>query len=136
MLTVYYIIGLNLIGIDLALLLGVLSGFLIIIPFIGAMISFLLVTISCYFTFGAGIELVYVIALFVIGHTVEGYILAPKIIGDRIGLHPVWIIFSVFAAGTLFGFLGIMFAIPLAGIVKVIVTNIIDYYKSSKIYKS
>lgn len=136
MLTVYYIIGLNLIGIDLALLLGVLSGFLIIIPFIGAMISFLLVTISCYFTFGAGIELVYVIALFVIGHTVEGYILAPKIIGDRIGLHPVWIIFSVFAAGTLFGFLGIMFAIPLAGIVKVIVINIIDYYKSSKIYKS
>jgi len=136
LLTVYYTIGLSLIGLDLALLLGVLSGFLIIIPFIGTLISFLLITLSCYFTFGPGIELVYVFVLFAVGHTVEGYILSPKIIGDRIGLHPVWIIFSVFAAGSLFGFLGIMFAIPLAGIVKVLLTHIVEYYKSSKMYKS
>lgn len=136
LLAFYYILGLNLIGLDLALLLGILSGFLIIIPFIGAMISVLMVTISCYFTYGAGVELLYVIILYVVGHSVEGYILAPKIIGDRIGLHPVWIIFSVFAAGSVFGFIGIVFAIPIAGIVKVLLSHVIDYYKSSKMYKN
>ncbi len=136
MLAFYYVLGLNLIGLDLALLLGILSGFLIIIPFIGALISVLLVTISCYFTFGAGIELLYVVVLYVVGHSVEGYILAPKIIGDRIGLHPVWIIFSVFAAGSVFGFVGIVFAIPIAGVVKVLLSHGIDYYKSSNMYKN
>ena len=91
---------------------------------------------SCYFTFGAGIQLVYVTIIFTVGHAVEGYILSPKIIGNRIGLHPVWIIFAVFAAGSLFGILGIVFAIPIAGIVKVFLSHIIDYYKSSEMYKS
>lgn len=136
MLSVYYVVGLHIIGLDLALLLGILSGFLIIIPFIGALISLLLVIISGYFSFGAGVELVYLSILFVIGHAVEGYILSPKIIGDRIGLHPVWIIFAVFAAGSLFGILGIIFAIPIAGIVKVLLSHMIDYYKSSTMYKN
>lgn len=136
MLAFYYILGLNLIGIDLALLLGILSGFMIIIPFIGALISVSIVIISCYFTFGAGMELVYVIVLYIVGHSVEGYILAPKIIGDRIGLHPLWILFAVFAAGSIFGFVGIIFAIPMAGVIKVLLSHVIDYYKSSNIYKN
>ncbi|GAB4165372.1 MAG: AI-2E family transporter [Rickettsiaceae bacterium] len=135
-LTFYYVIGLTIIGLDLALILGVMSGFLIIIPFVGALISFLLVIISCYFSFGTGIELVYVTILFIVGHTVEGYVLAPKIIGDKIGLHPVWIIFAAFAAANLFGFVGILFAIPIAGILKVCLSHLIDYYKSSNIYKN
>ena len=77
-----------------------------------------MVAVSCYFTYGAGIELLYIVILYVVGHAIEGYILAPKIIGGRIGLHPVWIIFAVFAAGSVFGFLGVVFAIPIAGIVK------------------
>ncbi|MDP4708921.1 MAG: AI-2E family transporter [Rickettsiaceae bacterium] len=136
MLTAYYVVGLHIIGLDLALLLGILSGFLIVIPFIGALISFLLVAISCYFTYGSGAELIYVTILFAFGHAVEGYVLAPKIIGDRIGLHPVWILFAVFAAGSVFGFVGVIFAIPLAGIVKVFLSHIIDYYKSSNMYKN
>ncbi|PCJ29569.1 MAG: AI-2E family transporter [Rickettsiales bacterium] len=136
MLALYYIIGLEIIGVDFALLLGVLSGFLIIIPFIGALVSFLLVMVSCYFSFGYGVELLYVTLLFFIGHSVEGYVLAPKIIGDRIGLHPVWIIFAVFACGSLFGILGVMFAIPIAGIVKVFLSHLIGYYKSTQIYKN
>lgn len=135
LLTLYYVTGLSIIGLDLALLLGIFSGFLIIIPFIGVLFSFVIVTISCYFSFGAGSELIYVIILFVIGYTVESYILTPKIIGNRIGLHPVWIIFSAFATANLFGFVGVLFAIPIAGIVKVCLSNIIDYYKSSNMYK-
>ena len=80
--------------------------------------------------------LVYVLVLFVVAHVIEGYILTPKIIGGKIGLHPVWIIFAVFAAGSVFGFIGIIFAIPIAGIIKILLTHIIDYYKSSKIYNN
>jgi putative permease len=134
MLAIYYIIGLSLIGVDLALLLGLISGFLIIIPFIGAFISFFMMLISGYLTFGSGIELLYISILFVIGHGAEAYIIAPKIIGNRIGMHPIWIIFSVFAGGTLFGFVGILFAVPIAGIIKVLIQHIINYYKTSSIY--
>ncbi len=136
LLTFYYVTALSIIGLDLALLLGIFSGFLIIIPFIGVLFSFLIVAISCYFSFGAGSELIYVIILFAIGYAVESYILTPRIIGNRIGLHPVWIIFSAFATANLFGFVGVLFAIPIAGIVKVCLSNIIDYYKSSSMYKN
>lgn len=134
-LCVYYTIGLSLIGLDLALLLGIMSGFFIIIPFIGALISMALAAISCYITFGFGSEIAYLALLYLIGHTIEGYILVPKIIGNKIGLHPVWIIFAVFAAGSLFGFIGVFFAIPIAGIIKVLIINILDYYKKTNLYK-
>ena len=136
LLSLYYIVGLNLIGIDLALLLGIISGFLVIIPFIGAFISLFLMLVSCYFSYGASVEILYILVLFAIAHIIEGYILTPKIIGDKIGLHPVWIIFAVFAVGSVFGFIGIIFAIPIAGIIKILLFHMIDYYKSSKIYNN
>ena len=132
----FYVLGLNLIDIDLALLLGVISGFLVIIPFVGGLISVTLMLIICYVSYGFSIKLIYVLALFIIGHIIEGYILTPKIIGDKIGLHPVWIIFSIFAAGSVFGFVGVVFAIPIAGIVKILLSHLIDYYKSSKLYNN
>jgi putative permease len=135
LLSVYYVLGLSFIGLDLALLLGLLAGFMVIIPFIGTFISLSLALISCYFAYGWGAQLLYVLILFAVGYISESYFLTPKIIGDRIGLHPVWIIFAVFAAGSVFGFVGIIFAIPLAGIIKLLLSYIIDYYKSSKIYK-
>ena len=136
LLSAYYLIGLNLIGIDLALLLGITAGFLVVIPFIGSLISLFLMIVSCYFSYGASIEIVYVLFLFIIAHIIESYILTPKIIGDKIGLHPGWIIFSVFAAGSVFGFVGIVFAIPIAGVIKILLFHMIDYYKSSKIYNN
>lgn len=100
LLTVYYVIGLHIIVLDFALLLS------IFIPFIGVLISFLLVIISSYFTFGVGIQLEYIVIL------------------------------AVFAADSLFVILRIVFAIPIAGIMKVFLSHIIDYYKSSKTHKS
>ena len=136
LLSAYYLIGLNFIGIDLALLLGIIAGFLVVIPFIGALISLFLMLVSCYFSYGVSIHILYVLILFVIAHIIESYILTPKIIGGKIGLHPVWIIFSVFAAGSVFGFIGIVFAIPIAGVIKILLFHMIDYYKSSKIYNN
>lgn len=135
-LSCYYGIGLTIIGVDLGLLIGVLSGFLIIIPFIGTLVSFLLAIITGYFAFGFGMSLGFIVLLYIVGYLMENYFLTPKIIGDRIGLHPVWIIFAVFACGSVFGFLGIFFAIPIAGIIKVLLTNTIKWYKTSSFYKS
>ncbi|WP_341756491.1 MULTISPECIES: AI-2E family transporter [unclassified Candidatus Tisiphia] len=134
LLSVYYGVSLSVLGVDLGVLLGVLSGFSIIIPFVGILISFSLTMIVSYFAFGMVNTLFYIIIIYSIGIIVEGYILSPKIIGDKIGLHPLWIIFAVLALGNIFGFLGILFAIPIASIVKVLFLAAIDFYKSSKFY--
>jgi len=135
-LSAYYGIGLSIIGVDLGLLLGILSGFLIIVPFIGTFIAFSLAMIVGYFSFGYSAKLGAILILYVVGYLMENYFLTPKIIGDRIGLHPLWIMFAVLAIGSLFGFIGIFFAIPIAGIIKVLIGYGIDYYKSSQIYKN
>jgi putative permease len=135
-LSVYYSIGLYLLGLEPALLLGIASGFLIIIPFIGSLLSFITVMIIGYFTFGFGGNFIYLIILYSVGMFAEGYILTPKIIGDRIGLHPLWIMFAVLSLGSLFGFVGIFFAIPIAGTIKILLKSLIDTYKTSRFYKS
>ncbi|HJD64275.1 MAG TPA: AI-2E family transporter [Rickettsia endosymbiont of Sericostoma sp.] len=136
LLSIYYGVSLSILGVDLGLLLGALSGFSIIIPFVGILISFSLTMIVSYFAFGMVSTLFYIIIIYLVGTIVEGYILSPKIIGDKIGLHPLWIIFAVLALGNIFGFLGILFAIPIASIIKVLFLAAIDFYKSSKFYKS
>ncbi len=73
--------------------------------------------------------------IYLVGNICESYIFTPKIIGDKIGLHPLWIIFSIFACGSLFGIIGIFFAIPIAGITKILLLNLIKFYKSSKFYR-
>ncbi|CAK6506942.1 AI-2E family transporter [Rickettsia helvetica] len=136
LLSTYYSIAFTVIGIDLALLLGILTGFLVIIPFIGTFISFLLTLIIGYLTFGITAKLLYIMMIYLVGNICESYILTPKIIGDKIGLHPLWIIFSIFACSSLFGIIGIFFAIPIAGITKILLLNLIKFYKSSKFYRT
>jgi putative permease len=115
-----YSLGLSLIGIDVSLLLGLLSGFFIVLPFIGIFISFSIAILICYFELGDSSSLYMIISLYVTLHIFEAYILTPIMIGDRIGLHPLWIMFSVFVNGSLFSLLGIMFAIPIAGTIKIL----------------
>lgn len=135
LLSIYYSITFTIIGLDLALLLGILTGFFVIIPFIGTFIAFTLTLTIGYLTLGISVKLFYIMAVYAIGNICESYILTPKIIGDKIGLHPLWIIFSIFACGSLFGFVGIFFAIPIAGITKILLFNLIKFYKSSKFYR-
>ncbi|AFB20880.1 AI-2E family transporter [Rickettsia canadensis] len=135
LLSTYYSIAFTVIGIDLALLLGILTGFLVIIPFIGTFIAFLLTLIIGYVTFSMTAKLLYIMMIYLVGNICESYVLTPKIIGDKIGLHPLWIIFSIFACGSLFGIIGIFFAIPIAGITKILLLNLITFYKFSKFYR-
>ncbi len=136
LLSTYYSIALSVIGVDLSVLLGVVSGFSIIIPFVGASLTFVLTMIVSYCAFGIANQLFYIAIIYMVGMVVESYILAPKMIGDKIGLHPLWIIFAVLALGNLFGFIGIFFAVPMAGIIKVLFLSAIELYKSSRFYKT
>ncbi len=134
-LTFYYSLVLSFIGLEFSILLGILSGFLLIIPFIGTLISISVSLLITYLTFENHIYLLYTFLTYVVGHIFEAYILSPKIIGNKLGMNAVWILFSVITGTTLFGFTGTLFAIPLAGIIKVLLVLLIELYKDSKFYK-
>ena len=134
LLAAYYAVTLTLIGLEFSLLLGVLSGFLIILPFVGTFVSFALAALVAYVSSGISLQLLYVFILYSLGSLVEGYYLTPKIIGNKIGLHPVWIMLAVIIGASWFGFTGVLIAIPVAGICKILLTHLITGYKGSKLY--
>ncbi|MFK8039816.1 MAG: AI-2E family transporter [Rickettsiaceae bacterium] len=134
LLAAFYSISFTLIGLDFGIIIGIFSGISLIIPFIGVIMSIVISTIVSYFTFSVSIHMLYVLIIYLVGHITESYILSPKIIGNNIGLHPLWILFSIFSMHHLFGILGALFAIPIAGIIKILVTDALKFYKTSRVY--
>jgi predicted PurR-regulated permease PerM len=118
--SLYYIIGFGIIGVPAPTLIGLICGFAIIVPLIGGALSFVSVVLITYFSFGSGSEIMCVIALFAIAHIVEGNIISPRVIGDKIGIHPIMMIFVVLLFGNLFGVVGALFAIPVSAILRVL----------------
>ena len=135
-LSIYYSIGLTGIGMDFAILLGVLCGFSIILPLIGTILVIISLASVGYLTFGFSINMVYIGILYLFGATFEGTVLTPKIIGDSLGVSPVWIIFSVLLFGYIAGPVGILMAIPTTGVIKVILMHLKQDYKKSELYNS
>lgn len=127
---IYYSIALSIVGVDLALLIGVISGFVIILPFIGFLFAMIIALIFGYFEFGFTAHLFYILMIYLTGSVLEGSIFTPKIVGDKIGIHPLWIIFAVLACGQLLGIMGMLFAIPIAGVTKIVLELILDLYKT------
>lgn len=127
---IYYCTTLYFVGLDLALLLGIISGFVIILPFLGFFFALILALLFGYFNFGFDMHLTYIAITYAIGSVLEGSVLTPKIVGDNIGIHPLWIIFAVLACGNLFGIIGMLFAIPIAGITKILLTLLLDIYQT------
>ncbi|NQZ14416.1 MAG: AI-2E family transporter [Alphaproteobacteria bacterium] len=116
-------------------LIGISAGVLSIIPMVGSFFGLFVSLIVAWFQAG---ELSYVgiiAAIFVAGQIIEGNILSPKIIGDSVGLHPLWIIFALMAGGSLFGILGMLLAVPVAAVIGVLVSFAILQYKASPLYK-
>ncbi|MBQ8870814.1 MAG: AI-2E family transporter [Alphaproteobacteria bacterium] len=130
----YYSIGLHLIGIELGLLIGFLAGLISFIPYVGSISGFLISIILAMAQFGNITKVIEVIAIFVIGQFVEGNFLTPKLVGDNIGLHPVWVMFALLSGGVLLGFLGLMIAVPVAAIIGVVTRYAINNYKKSNLY--
>ena len=112
-----YSVGLYLIGLKLALVIGILTGLLSFIPYAGWLIGLATATIALLLQFGLDwMQIFYLLILFIVVQFVESFFLTPKLIGNRLGLHPLAVIFSVIVGGQLFGFLGILLALPVASI--------------------
>jgi len=129
-----YSIGLWLAGLDLALLIGLFAGLVSFIPYMGATFGMVSASVAAIAQFGDLWSLVPVLAVFAVGQTLEGTVLTPKLVGDRIGLHPVAVIFAVLAGGQLFGFLGVLLALPTASVVMVLVRHAHELYLGSQLY--
>jgi predicted PurR-regulated permease PerM len=131
---VLYAVGLLGIGLDLGILIGVLAGLLTFVPYVGPATVIVLGGTAALVQFGDWQHLVGVAAVFAVGQVIESYWLTPKLVGDRIGLHPVAVIFAVLAGGTLFGFLGMLLALPVAAIANVLLRYAHERYTQSRLY--
>ncbi|AZZ44765.1 AI-2E family transporter [Pseudomonas sp. Choline-3u-10] len=134
-LAVVYSAGLMLVGVELGLLIGVLAGLASIVPYMGFVVGIGAAVIAVLFQFGLELyPLLGVAAVFTVGQMMEGMLLTPLLVGDRIGLHPVAVIFAVLAGGQLFGFTGVLLALPVAAVIMVLLRHVHDLYKLSDLY--
>ena len=133
-LTVIYTVGLWMVGLDLAFLIGLLAGVVSFVPYLGLIVGILVAGIASIVQVHDLSLLLFVIAVFGVGQLLEGFVLTPWLVGERIGLHPVMVIFSVMAGGQLFGFFGILLALPVSAVLVVLLRYAHDEYLESSIY--
>ncbi|MDN5780425.1 MAG: AI-2E family transporter [Luteimonas sp.] len=129
-----YGIGLWAIGLDLGLLIGVVAGLLTFVPYLGPTSGVVFGVVAALVQHGDWKHVAGVLAVFGIGQVIESYWLTPKLVGDRIGLHPVAVIFAVLAGGQLFGFLGMLLALPVAAVANVLLRYAHTRYTQSRLY--
>ncbi|HEX2151195.1 MAG TPA: AI-2E family transporter [Stellaceae bacterium] len=134
-LAAYYAGALSIVGLHSALAIGVLIGVLAIIPILGVATGFILALSLAVSQYGTWTAVVKVCAIFAVGQMAEANILTPKLLGDRVHLHPVWVIFALFAGGTLFGFIGVLLAVPAAAVIGVLARFALSRYRQSTLYK-
>ncbi len=131
-----YAIGLSVVGLQFGLIIGLIAGGISFIPFVGTFVGATMALGMALAQFPPEwIGVIKVAAVFLLGQTLEGNVLSPKLVGDRVGLHPVWIMFALLAGGSLFGFVGILVAVPVAAVIGVIVRHLLGRYRQSDIYR-
>jgi Predicted permease len=131
---VIYSLGLLLIGLDLALLIGMIAGMISFVPYMGVLVGIGLACLAALLQFQDAVHLVSVLIVFGVGHSLESMWLTPWLVGNKIGLHPVAVIFAVLAGGQLFGFLGILLALPVASVIMVLLRHVHGRYTVSGFY--
>jgi len=133
-LAIIYSIGLGIVGLKLALLIGLIAGLVSFVPYLGFILGLLMASVAIIFQTGQLIDLVYVSIVFGVGQVLESVVLTPALVGDRIGLHPVAVIFAVMAGGQLFGFVGVLLALPIAAVFAVVFRHMHASYVGSAMY--
>ena len=135
LLGVVYAVGLQLIGLEVGLIIGMVAGLASIIPYLGFGVGIIAAVIATLFQFGIDwTHLALVIIVFMIGQAIEGYILQPFLLGDKIGLSPVAVVFAVLAGAQLAGFLGMLIALPVAAVIVVLLRHARECYEKSRLY--
>jgi predicted PurR-regulated permease PerM len=129
-----YSIGLSIAGLQTALLIGMLAGIVSFVPYLGVIVGIVSASIAMLFQTQDVMQLIPVAIVFGVGQMLEGMVLTPLLVGDKIGLHPVTVIFAVLAGGQLFGFLGVLLALPVAAVLVVLVRHARERYKTSLLY--
>jgi len=131
----FYAASLTIIGLNFGLLIGLFAGLISFIPFVGSIIGFLLsVGVALVQFWPEYLPIILAAFTFFVGQFLEGNILQPKLVGEKVGLHPVWLMFALFAFGTLFGFTGMLIAVPAAAAVGVLARFGVNRYLESELY--
>lgn len=129
-----YASAMKIAGLNFGLIIGLMAGILSIIPLVGSTIGLLTGAAVAYFqTYDIGFVAL-IAGIFFAGQLFEGNFLTPKLVGDRVGLHPLWVLFALMAGGALFGFVGVLVAVPVAAVISVFVAFALDQYKRSEYY--
>lgn len=131
---VVYSVGLAMVGLELALLIGLVAGLVSFVPYLGFAVGIVAAGIAAAMQFGELMPLLGVVAVFTVGQVLEGFVLTPWLLGDRIGLHPLAVIFAVLAGGQLFGFVGVLIALPVAAVAMVMLRYAHERYLASALY--
>ena len=131
---VIYGAGLTMIGLSVGPLIGMIAGLLSFVPYLGFIIGLIASLIAALVQYGDWLHIGLVLVVFAIGQLMEGYVLVPRLVGDKIGLHPVAVIFAVLAGGHLFGFLGVLLALPAAAVIMVVLRYAYERYRVSDLY--
>ncbi len=134
-LAIFYAVGWSVIGLNYAIILGVLVGVLAFVPFVGVLFAVSLSLLVALGQYGLDFRaLALVIGVFLVGQALESSVLTPNLIGTRIGLHPVWVLFAVFAGGSVAGLAGVFVAVPVAAVLGVVVRAVLSHYRDSYFY--
>ena len=134
-LAAFYAIGLTLIGLSFGFLIGLMTGLFAFVPYVGAATGAIVAGIVAIAQFWPKLTPILMVAgVFLIGQVLEGYVLSPKLVGAKVGLHPVWLMFALIAFGYLFGFLGLLIAIPVAAAIGVLARFALRQYLASPLY--
>jgi len=134
-LAIFYGVSLLAAGLEFGLIIGILTGLISFIPFVGAIVGLVASVGVAIFQFWPDfLHIALIGGIFVVGQILEGYVLTPKMVGEKVGLHPVWVMFGLLAGGSLFGFVGILIAVPVAAVVGVLTRYALNQYMDSPVY--
>lgn len=136
LLGVIYAVQLQLIGLELGLIIGMGAGIASFVPYLGFGLGFIASVVAGLFQFGLDwFHLSLIVGAFLVGQAAEGYVLQPLLLGDKIGLSPLWVIFSVLAGASLLGFVGMLIALPVSAVINVLFRHLYGYYLTTDFYK-
>jgi len=133
-LALYYSVALSVVGLDLGLIVGLTAGILSFIPYVGTITGFVSAVLLALAQFPTYAGLIKVVVVFIIGQLLEGYVIVPRFLGDRVELPAVWVIFALFAGGAAFGFVGVLLAVPVAATIGVLCRFWLRRYLASPLY--
>ncbi|WP_449231682.1 AI-2E family transporter [Azospirillum doebereinerae] len=131
----FYALALSAAGLDFGLVIGLVSGLLSFVPYVGTLFGFVASTGLALLQFDEFWRVGLVVGIFLFGQAIEGNVLTPKLVGDKVGLHAVWVMFALLAGGSLFGFVGVLLAVPVAAVIGVLTRFALGRYLSSGYYQ-